>query len=74
MAYLRVAFASDMGVALVIRSVLESEGIDVQDVSNSGHVSLAGADQGFYISVREEQAEDAVTRLKEHELDNHLLQ
>lgn len=74
MSFRKVAYASDMGVAMVIYSLLDSEGFDVLDFSNSSHISLAGADQGFYISVYEDQADAAIASLKEHELSTHLLQ
>ncbi len=73
MSMVRIAFASDFGVAMVMKSFLESEGISVLDIARGGHVSIAGADQGYYIHVTVEDSERAVKLLKENSFETYLL-
>lgn len=58
-----VARCYDMGVAAVMKSILMSEGIEVQDYSGSGHVSIAGADHSYYVKVACEDVERTRTIL-----------
>jgi hypothetical protein len=57
---------------MVMRSLLESEGISVLDIASGGHVSIAGADQGYYIDVIESEADRAIELLKENSFEKHL--
>jgi hypothetical protein len=72
MALIRIAFAPDLGVALVMKSLLESEGIFTPDIASGGHVSIAGADQGYYIEVLDEDASRAIQLLRENSFGKHL--
>ena len=72
MSLVRIAFAPDLGVAMVIRSLLESEGIFTPDITRGGHVSIAGADQGYYITVLDEDASRAIQLLRDNAFDKHL--
>jgi len=73
MASLRIAHAYDIGTAVVMKSVLESEGIDVLDIGRAGHLSIAGADPGFYVEVVAEQRHQACQILRDHELGKYIL-
>jgi hypothetical protein len=46
-----IARSYDMGIAVVMKSILIGEGIGVLEYSGSGHVSIAGADQSYYVKV-----------------------
>jgi len=69
---IRVAYSPDLGIALVIRSLLESDGIYSPDIASGGHVSIAGADQGYYIEVLDEDVSRAIQLLKENSFDKYL--
>jgi len=73
MASLRIAHAYDIGTAVVMKSVLESEGIEVLDIGRAGHLSIAGADQGFYVEVGPNDRRRACQVLVEHELGKYIL-
>jgi len=72
MSLIRIAFSSDLGVAMVMKSLLESEGIYTRDIASGGHVSIAGADQGYYIEVVDEDAPRAFQILKENSFEKYL--
>lgn len=73
MTLIRVAYSADMGVALVMKSLLESEGINTLDIASGGHVSIAGADQGYYIEVLAEDATAAIKLLRDNSFARFLL-
>jgi len=73
MASLRIAHAYDIGTAAVMKSVLESEGIEVLDIGRAGHLSIAGADLGYYIEVAPGQRHQACRILRDHELGKYIL-
>ena len=73
MASLRIAHAYDIGTAVVMKSVLESEGIEVLDIGRAGHLSIAGADQGFYVEVGPNDRNMARRILRENELGKYIL-
>jgi len=73
MASLRVAHSYNIGTAVVMKSVLESEGIEVLDIGRAGHLSIAGADQGYFVEVGPGQQHRACEILREHELGKYIL-
>lgn len=73
MASLRIAHAYDIGTVAVMKSLLESEGIDVLDIARSGHLTIAGADQGYYIEVVPGQRDRARAILRAHQLGKYVL-
>jgi len=73
MAIQRLAFVFDAGTFAVMKSLLESEGIAVLDLAYGGHVAIAGADQGYYLQVLEEDREQAAALLREHGFDKYLV-
>ena len=72
MSLVRVAYSPDLGVALVMRSFLESEGIYSLDIASGGHVSIAGGDQGYYIEVLDEDVPRALQLLKENSFEKYI--
>lgn len=72
MSLVRVAYSADLGIAMVMKSLLESEGIYTPDIASGGHVSIAGADQGYYIAVLEEDMLRAKQLLKENSFEKYL--
>ncbi len=73
MASLRIAHSYDIGTVVVMKSLLESEGIDVLDIARSGHLTIAGADQGYYVEVVPGQRNRARRILREHQFGKYLL-
>lgn len=55
----RVAYATDLGVIAMITALLEGENIKVPDLFRSAHVSIAGVDHGFYVTVGRSDAQRA---------------
>jgi len=72
MSLIRVAYSADMGVALVMKSLLDSAGIYTTDIASGGHVSIAGADQGYYIEVLDEDVPEAIELLKDSAFEKYL--
>jgi hypothetical protein len=73
MAYCRSAYCPDFGVAGVINALLQSEGVEVRDTALGSHVSIAGADQGYFIEVMNAQVDDAVRLLADNDFSHFLL-
>ncbi|MDM3871627.1 hypothetical protein QSV34_09690 [Porticoccus sp. W117] len=65
MAYAKIAFCHDGGLFAVIHSLLVSEGVDSLDMMAGGHVTVAGADQGYYVAVAREQQNVACELLRD---------
>jgi hypothetical protein len=74
MSSVRVAHAYDFGTYAVMKSLLESEGLLVIDLAFGGHISIAGADQGYYLQVRAADQGRARTLLWQNSLAKYLLQ
>lgn len=72
MGLIRIAFAPDLGVAMVMKSLLDSEGIYTPDIASGGHVSIAGADQGYFIAVLGEDTARAIQLLRENSFGKYL--
>jgi len=70
---LRIAFTFDIGTFAAIKALLTSEDIAVLDIAVGGHVTIAGADQGYYVEVLPEDQDRARRILREHDLGNYLL-
>lgn len=73
MASLRIAHAYNIGTVVVMKSLLESEGIEVLDIARSGHLTIAGADQGYYVEVVPGQRDRAREILREHQFGKYIL-
>jgi hypothetical protein len=73
MAVQRLAFVFDAGTFAVMKSLLESEGIGVLDLAYGGHVAIAGADQGYYLQVLDEDREQAAELLREHGFEKYIV-
>jgi len=74
MALARIAHAYDFGTYVTMKSLLESEGIPVVDAAFGGHLSIAGADQGYYLEIHADNLGRARTLLWENSLGRYLLQ
>ncbi len=74
MSTVRIAHAYDFGTYVVMKSLLESEGLHVTDAAFGGHLSIAGADQGYFIQVQSADQGKARTLLWENSLAKYLLQ
>lgn len=63
----RVAYATDLGMIAMMTALLEGEGIDVPDLFRSPHVSIAGVEHGFYVTVARRDAARARELLSDSE-------
>ena len=73
MSMVQIAVSSDFGIAMVMKSFLETEGIFVLDIATGGHVSVAGADQGYYVQVKKKDSGRAIKLLKENSFETYVL-
>jgi hypothetical protein len=69
---IKIALVSDLGVAMVINSLLESEGCFVLD-TGGGHLTRSGANQGCYILVKDDEVDKAIEILKQHDFADFLI-
>ncbi len=74
MALTRLAFTFDAGSFEVIKSLLEREGIAVLDMQRGANVAIAGADQGYYVQVLDEDQPRAERILREHGMERYLVE
>ena len=51
-----IARSYDMGIAMLMESLLIREGLDIIESTNAGHVSIAGADHSYNVQVNEGHA------------------
>jgi hypothetical protein len=56
---LRIAAIRDYSIAGLIVSTLRDMGVRAMDVETASHVSVAGAEQFYYIDVNESQVKEA---------------
>ena len=70
----RLAFTFDAGSFGVIKALLESEGIGVLDMQRGANVAIAGADQGYYIQVLDEDRSRAARVLRKHGMERYLVE
>ena len=71
---IRIAHAYDFGTYVVMKSLLESEGITIVDAAFGGHLSIAGADQGYFLEVQSVDQAKARTLLWQNSMAKYLLQ
>ncbi|MEC9375978.1 MAG: hypothetical protein VYA80_06360 [Pseudomonadota bacterium] len=71
---LRIAFTFDFGSFAALKALLESHGIQVLDIAFAGHVTIAGADQGYYLEVIPEDKKRARQILQENSMEKYLLE
>jgi len=69
---IKIALVPDMGVAMVINSLLVSEGCNVLE-TNAGHLTHIGANQNCTITVEDIDADKAVAILRQQGFENFLL-
>lgn len=69
---IKIALVSDMGVAMVINSLLASEGCNVLE-SGAGHLTHSGANQSCAITVADIDVEKAIAILKRQGFEDFLL-
>ena len=69
----RIAHAYDFGTYVVMKSLLESEGLSIVNAAFGGHLSIAGADQGYYLEVYTTDQGRARTLLWENSMAKYLL-
>jgi len=69
----KIALVSDMGVALVVNSLLESEGCHILE-TGGGHLARSGANQGCYIIVEDSDVEKAEGILKQRGFAEFLIE
>lgn len=70
----RIAYTYDFGTFAIMKSLLESEGINVLDIAIGGNITIAGADHGYYIEVATAQKPAACRILRENEFGKYVLE
>lgn len=73
MAYCKIAYSVDMGVNVVLGAMLRAQDIDVRDLTTAAHVSIGGAQQGYFIEVNDSDVKEAVAMLVENDFGHLLL-
>jgi len=72
MELVKIALVSDMGVAMVINSLLASEGCNVLE-SGAGHLTHSGANQSCAITVEGVDVDKAIAILKRQGFEDFLV-
>jgi hypothetical protein len=62
---IRVAYSSNLAEVVAMISLLEEHDVHVYDIDMSSHLSLAGADLGWYVEVLREHEESARAIIKD---------
>jgi len=70
---MNIARTYDLGIAAIMKSLLVDEGVEVIETFDSGHVSIAGADQSYYVAVFPEDKQRARQILQDHDFGQFLL-
>ena len=68
-----IARAYDIGIAMLMESLLIREGLDIIESTNAGHVSIAGADHSYNVQVSEVHAEVARKVLTDNGYEKFIL-
>ncbi len=66
--FAKVCFHYDFAISELIRNMLTDNGLHPAKLIYSGHVSLVGADQGYFVEVPFQEAEQAKKVLEENNL------
>ncbi len=69
MSIIRVAYSANFADIGVMRALLAEHGIPALEPRMGSHVSIAGADQGYYLAVLDEDAATARRLLKENDFE-----
>jgi hypothetical protein len=70
---MNIARTYDLGIATIMKSLLVEEGVEVIESFNAGHVSIAGADQSYYVDVFPDDRERACRILRDHDFGKFLI-
>lgn len=70
----RIAHTYDIGAFITMKALLDSKGVEVIELAVGGHVSIAGAEIGYYVEVLPDYHEKARQLLKENEFGKYLLE
>jgi len=69
----RIVFTWVLSEAGRIKSLLESEGFNPGPIDSSAHWSVAGADQGYYVEIPNDEAEAARVFLEQQGMGKWLV-
>jgi uncharacterized protein YaaQ len=70
----KLAQVPDQVTALLVHSLLEEEGIQVLELQDAAHASLAGTNTTYMIKVAEEEVERATSVLKNNQFGKWILE
>jgi hypothetical protein len=70
---MNIARTYDIGMAAIMKSLLFDEGIEVIESFDSGHVSIAGADQSYYVAVFPEDKQRACKILQDNDFGQFIM-
>ena len=69
----KVCFHRDLAGAEMIRNLLEENGFHPMKLDYSAHISVAGAEQGYFIEVPKQEADRAKAVLADNNLEKHIV-
>ncbi len=67
----KVSFHHDLGMSEIVRNLLSENGIHPAKLDYSAHVSVAGAEQGYFIEVPKQEVELAKKILSQNGLEKY---
>jgi hypothetical protein len=70
---MKIAFFDNYSEACLAANQLKEKNVNTLDVNTSNHVSIAGAEQFYYIEVPSEDVENAKTALVEMGYKQHII-
>jgi hypothetical protein len=71
--FTKVCFHRDLATAEMIRNLLEARGLHPMKLDYSAHVSVAGAEQGYFIEVPNQEVDQARAVLTDSNLEKHIV-
>jgi hypothetical protein len=69
--FTKVCFHPNSAAAEMIRNLLEEDGLHPMKLDYSAHVSVAGAEQGYFIEVPKQEADRAKAVLSKNNLEKY---
>jgi hypothetical protein len=72
--FAKVCFHRDFAAAEMIRNLLEENGLHPMKLDYSAHVSLAGAEQGYFVEVPKQEVDLAKAVLSANHLEKHIVE
>jgi hypothetical protein len=72
--FVKVGFHREFAAAEMIRNLLEENGLHPMKLDYSAHLSIAGAEQGYFIEIPKQEVDLAKTILSENNLGKYIVE